>query len=152
MDGRGRLAQSLTGSGPLANPVDRRRTARRAATSRALAPLRVQPAGRFERFVARYARVLEGCKLTRGGGVAASILIILSAIAYGVIRGGHADAVAGAFHDLRDAAGGARLLARGRARPPLVLGRPHAVEPGVERRHAVDAAAALAAVRPRGHG
>jgi cell division protein FtsQ len=105
MDGRGRLAQSLTGPGPVANPGDRRRPPRRATTSRALALLRVQSASRFERFIARYARVLEGCKLTRGGGVAASILIILSAIAYGVIKGGHTDVVAGAFHDLRDVAG-----------------------------------------------
>jgi cell division protein FtsQ len=104
MDGRGRLAQSLNRAGPVLSRTERRRALRR-TPSRALALPR--PAGRLERFVERHARLFEYCKLTRGGGVAASVLLILAAVTYGVIKGGHWDTVASAFCDLRDAAGNA---------------------------------------------
>src|SRR5262245_38146318 len=106
MDGRGRLAQSLNRAGPAASRIERRRALRRSASRGVMLP-RPRPAGRIERFVERHARLFAFCRLTRGGGVAASIVLILAAIAYGVIKGGHEDQVASAFYDLRDAVGNA---------------------------------------------
>jgi cell division protein FtsQ len=104
MDGRGRLAQPLNRAEPAAGPVERRRASRRPG-SRALVPVRPRPVGRLERLVARYAPVLERLRLTRGGGIAASIILIAAAATYGVVKGDHVDTVASALHDLRDAAG-----------------------------------------------
>lgn len=98
MDGGGRLAQSLNRAGPITNLVERRRT---------LVAARPLPFGRFDRLIERCARVFERCRLTRGGGLVASILIILAAISYGVIAGGHGDAVASALREARDTAGNA---------------------------------------------
>src|SRR5271165_1733040 len=100
MDGRGRLAQPVNRAEPAANPVERRRVLRRAG-GRALVPVRVRPVGRIERFVARYAPVLERWRLTRGAGIAASIVLIAAAATYGVVKGDHVDTVASALHDLR---------------------------------------------------
>jgi cell division protein FtsQ len=91
--------------GPAANPVERRRMPRRGDSRALVVVARPQPAGRIERWIGRNAFLFERLKLTRGGGVVASILIILGAIAYGVIKGDHGDLVAGVLRDLRDEAG-----------------------------------------------
>ena len=70
-------------------------------------PVRQAPAGRFERWIARHTPLIERCKLTRGGGIAASAFIIVAAIAYGVIKGGHGEVVATALRDVRDTAANA---------------------------------------------
>ena len=106
MDGRGRLAQPLNRAEPAVNPVERRRTSRR-STSRALVPVRPRPVGRLERFVARYAPLVERLRLTRGGGIAASIMVVAAAATYGVVKGDHVEAVDAALHELRDAVGNA---------------------------------------------
>ena len=106
MDGRGRLAQPLNRAEPAVNPVERRRTSRR-STSRALVPVRPRSLGRLERFVARYAPLVERLRLTRGGGIAASVILVAAAATYGVVKGDHVEAVEAALHDLRDVAGNA---------------------------------------------
>ncbi len=103
MDGRGRVAQSLTGAEPEAIRVEPRR-APVVSTGRALVPVRVRPAsGRLDRWVERQAFLIKYCRLTRGGGVFLSLLIILGAIAYGVVKGDHVDSVVAAWQDTRDA-------------------------------------------------
>src|SRR5271166_1716817 len=102
MDGRGRVAQSLTGAGPEAIRVEPRR-APAVSTSRALVPVRVRSASGLDRWIARQAFLIKYCRLTRGGGVFLSLLIILGAIAYGVVKGDHVDTVVAAWQDTRDA-------------------------------------------------
>jgi len=106
MDGRGRLAQPLNRAEPAVNPAERRRASRR-STSRALVPVRPRSAGCLERFVARYAPLLERLRLTRGAGIAASIILVAAAATYGVVKGDHVEAVEAALHELRDVAGNA---------------------------------------------
>src|SRR5262249_24507074 len=106
MDGRGRLAQSLNRAGLALIPLERRR-APGGVGSRALVPVRSQPGTRLERWIARHTPLLERLKLTRGGGIAASALIILAAITYGIIKGGHDEMVAAALRDVRDTAANA---------------------------------------------
>jgi cell division protein FtsQ len=106
MDGRGRLAQPLNRAEPAVNPAERRRTSRR-PTSRALVPVRPRSVGRLERLVARYAPLVERLRLTRGGGIAASIILVAAAAAYGVVKGDHVEAVEAALHEVRDVAGNA---------------------------------------------
>ena len=106
MDGRGRLAQPLNRAEPAVNPAERRRASRR-STSRALVPVRPRSLGRLERFVARYAPLVERLRLTRGGGIAASVILVAAAATYGVVKGDHVEAVEAALHDLRDVAGNA---------------------------------------------
>src|SRR6516164_9663760 len=100
MDGRGRVAQSLTGAGPEAIPVEPRVTA--GSTSRALVPVRPRPAGRLERWIERHAFLINYCRLTRGGGVFVSILMIVGAIAYGIVKGDHVDEAVAAWRGTRD--------------------------------------------------
>ena len=106
MDGRGRLAQPLNRAEPAVNPAERRRTSRRPA-SRALVPVRPRSVGRLERLVARYAPLVERLRLTRGAGIAASIILVAAAATYGVVKGDHVEAVEAALHELRDVAGNA---------------------------------------------
>jgi cell division protein FtsQ len=106
MDGRGRVAQPLNRAESAVNPAERRRTSRR-PTSRALVPVRPRSVGRLERFVARYAPLVERLRLTRGGGIAASIILVAAAATYGVVKGDHVEAVEAALHELRDVAGNA---------------------------------------------
>ncbi len=107
MDGRGRLAQSLTPAGSSREPsgitidaLPRRRATRRA-----------QPrAGRdsaFERWIERHAAFLTALRFYRGGGLAASLLIVAGSIGYGVVKGGHTGEIASVFKDVRDWAGNA---------------------------------------------
>jgi len=104
MDGRGRLAQPLNRTGILGENVATDR--RRAAHARA-SPGRFAGRDRFAIWFGRRARVLDRFRLTRGGGVAASVLIILASIGYGAIRGNHVDIVATWLGELRDGAANA---------------------------------------------
>ncbi len=100
MDGRGRVAQSLTGAEPEAIRVEPRATA--GSTSRALVPVRVRRAGRLERWIERQAFLFHYCRLTRGGGVFLSVVMITGAIVYGVVKGDHVDEVVTAWESTRD--------------------------------------------------
>ncbi len=100
MDGRGRVAQSLTGAGPEAIRVEPRATA--GSTSRALVPVRARPTGRLERWIERQAFLIKYCRLTRGGGVFLSVLMIVGAVAYGIVKGDHVDEAVAAWQSTRD--------------------------------------------------
>jgi cell division protein FtsQ len=106
MDGRGRLAQPLNPAGSHAEPTGflvralRRQSGRRADA-------RVGRGGRYERLIERYSAILRKLWLTRGGGFAASALIVTASIGYGVIKGGHLDPVVTSFIAMRDAAANA---------------------------------------------
>jgi cell division protein FtsQ len=112
MDGRGRLAQPLNRTGPsparlgiaVATSPNRRVT-RRASSRGGRASTRFAWVGKLERFGARHLRFAARLRLNRGGGVAASILIVAGAVAFGVIRGGHIDPVLEALRDVRDGIG-----------------------------------------------
>jgi cell division protein FtsQ len=103
MDGRGRLAQPLNSAGSHAEPTGfavgalRRQSGRRADA-------RVGRGGRYERLIERHSAILRTLWLTRGGGFAASALIVTASIGYGVIKGGHLDPVVTSFIAMRDAA------------------------------------------------
>jgi cell division protein FtsQ len=112
MDGRGRLAQPLnrtghaperTGSTVATSP--KRRPARRVSSRGGRATARPIWIGKLERSVARNFQFVSRLRLNRGGGVVASTLIVVAAIGYGVIAGGHLDPVAEALRDLRDGIG-----------------------------------------------
>src|ERR1700755_2538879 len=102
MDGRGRVAQSLTGAESEAIRVEPRR-APAVSTSRALVPVRVRPASGLDRWIERHAFLVKYCRLTRGGGVFLSLLLILGAVGYGIVKGDHVDTVVAAWQDTRDA-------------------------------------------------
>jgi cell division protein FtsQ len=103
MDGRGRLAQPLNSAGSLAEPSGfvvealRRHSGRRADA-------RVGRSGRYERLIERYSPLLRKLWLTRGGGFAASALIVIASIGYGVIKGGHLDPLVSSFLTMREMA------------------------------------------------
>ena len=108
MDGRGRLAQPLkvrenSGSAVAASP--KRRTGRRASARGSRLAARVPWVGKVERFIARKRHLIAKLRINRGGGVAASAFIVLAAVSYGVVTGGHIDPVTIASKDVRDARG-----------------------------------------------
>lgn len=107
MDGRGRLAQSLNPAGPDRQPtgitvdaLPRRRVMRRALA-------RAARDSRFERVIERYDAFFTSLKFHRGGGIAATLLIIAASIGYGAVKGGHVAEMTKAFNDARDMAGNA---------------------------------------------
>jgi cell division protein FtsQ len=63
--------------------------------------------GAFARRLNAHADRLERLRPPRGAGVAASALIILASIAFGVVRGDHLPQVVEALHDVRDSAANA---------------------------------------------
>jgi cell division protein FtsQ len=63
--------------------------------------------GALARRLDAHAARIERLRLPRGAGVAASALIILGSITFGVIRGDHVGQVMDALHDLRDSAANA---------------------------------------------
>src|SRR5215475_10673822 len=105
MDGRGRLAQSLTWIARLrARPPN---TGARAFVFENL----MRASQSLARHMLRWAR---GCFLTllrvhvpRGVGVAAAALMILSSIVYGTIEGSHVPTIVSAFKEARDQAANA---------------------------------------------
>ena len=84
MDGRGRLAQSVTRSAPRRRP---------AAASRGL----------MSRSLRRFTLPLGHVRVPRFAGVAAVLLFIGGVAAYGVVRGEHVPAIVAAVKDAADA-------------------------------------------------
>jgi len=107
MDGRGRLAQSLNPAGPAREPIGVTIDAppRRRVMRRALA--RAARDSRFERLIERYNAFFTSLKFHRGGGIAATLLIIAASIGYGAVKGGHTAEITQGFNNLRDMAGNA---------------------------------------------
>ncbi len=109
MDGRGRLAQSLTWIARLrARPPN---TLLRAfviedlmRASRPLARLMLRQARGW--FLRRFLALL-GVHVPRGVGMAAAALLILSSVAYGTVEGGHVPTIVSAFKEARDQAANA---------------------------------------------
>lgn len=62
---------------------------------------------RFERVIERYDAFFTSLKFHRGGGIAATLLIIAASIGYGAVKGGHVAEMTKAFNDARDMAGNA---------------------------------------------
>jgi cell division protein FtsQ len=62
---------------------------------------------RYERVIERHSVLLRKFWLTRGGGFAASALIVLGSIGYGIVKGGHLEPVVATFRTVRDGAANA---------------------------------------------
>jgi len=93
MDGRGRLAQSLTWIARLRPPTGR-------APLPPIDPL--VPPTRMQWLMQRCWTRLLRVRVPRGAGVAAAVLIMLGGLGYGVVKGEHMPAIAAAFADARD--------------------------------------------------
>jgi cell division protein FtsQ len=61
--------------------------------------------GKLERWAVRHGQFWARLRVNRGGGIAASVLILVAAVSFGVIRGGHIDPVNEALKSVRDAVG-----------------------------------------------
>ena len=112
MDGRGRLAQPLNRTGKSREKSSSAvaasttgRIARRASSRGSRFAARVPWLGKIERYVARKRHIIAKLRINRGGGVAASALIVLAAVSYGVVTGGHIDPVTNTIQDVRDGIG-----------------------------------------------
>jgi cell division protein FtsQ len=112
MDGRGRLAQPLNRTGKARNTSSSavaasttRRIARRASPRGSRLAARIPWLGKIERYVARKGHIIAKLRINRGGGVAASAFIVLAAVSYGIIAGGHIDPVTKAVRDVGDGIG-----------------------------------------------
>ena len=66
-----------------------------------------RPAHWAGRLLRRWSLVTSGGRLPRGLGAAASLVPVLTALAYGTVVGDHVPAIIAAFHDARDAAANA---------------------------------------------
>jgi cell division protein FtsQ len=62
---------------------------------------------RYERVIERHSVLLRKFWLTRGGGFAASALIVFGSIGYGIVKGGHLEPVVATFKTVRDSAANA---------------------------------------------
>jgi cell division protein FtsQ len=105
MDGRGRLAQSLTWIAQLrARPPTGGETPRAYARAHFQAPM---PASGFQRLLQRgWFRIIR-VRLPRGAGVAAALALVLGGIGYGVVKGDHVGEVVAFLEDARDQAANA---------------------------------------------
>jgi cell division protein FtsQ len=105
MDGRGRLAQSLTWIAQLrARPPTGGETPRAYARAHFQAPM---PASGFQRLLQRgWFRIIR-VRLPRGAGVAATLALVLGGIGYGVVKGDHVGEVVAFLEDARDQAANA---------------------------------------------
>ncbi|MGZ3409468.1 MAG: cell division protein FtsQ/DivIB [Xanthobacteraceae bacterium] len=61
--------------------------------------------GKVQRWVLRNGQFVTRFRFNRGGGVAASALIVVAALSFGVIRGGHLEPATDALQSVRDAVG-----------------------------------------------
>ena len=103
MDGRGRLAQSLTRLAPWrARP-----SAKPPPAARARGRARVRLPWWLLRPMWRVLRPVLQAQPPRGAGVAAAALILLASLGYGVVRGDHVATIVAALKDLRDSAANA---------------------------------------------
>ncbi len=98
MDDRGRLTQSLK------LKLTRRATpARRSHASASPSSWAASDSGAL-RFARRWISTLIELKVPRGAGASAAALLLLASTCYGVVKGGHASAVAAQVQDICDAA------------------------------------------------
>jgi len=105
MDGRGRLAQSLTWIARLrARPPT---SATRAFISEDLIRAGALLARRLLRAARGFFLVLLRAKVPRGVGTAATAFLMLASIVYGTIKGDHLPAIAAAFNEARHQAANA---------------------------------------------
>jgi cell division protein FtsQ len=95
MDGRGRLAEPVTG-GADARPATGTAPGRRRARLRA-------DHGTKLRLVLRWYRRIIDTRVPNGAGATAAALFVLSAATFGAVRGGHWPAVTAELADMRDA-------------------------------------------------
>jgi cell division protein FtsQ len=105
MDGRGRLAQSLTWIARMLRgrgPVPAARRAAPAVRARAFTMPLLIP-----RFLQRSVAAIIKVRVPRGIGIAATVLIIVGGLVYGTVQGGHVPAVIAGLRDARDAAANA---------------------------------------------
>lgn len=112
MDGRGRLAQPLNRTGKSREKSSSAvvasttgRVGRRASSRGSRFAARVPWLGKIERYVARKRHIIAKLRINRGGGVAASAFIMLAAVSYGIVTGGHIDPVTNTIRDVRDGVG-----------------------------------------------
>lgn len=104
MDGRRRLAQSLTWiAGLRARPP----TLAACAVVTDRLPYSTVPRSRLLRRAQRIFLSLLRVRLPRGAGAAAAALVILASIAYGAVKGDHGPTFIAAFKDVRDQAANA---------------------------------------------
>ena len=101
MDGRGRLAQSLTW---IARPSGQERAASHAYAGMRMRAARSALAGRQLR---RFSTWIFNVRVPSGVGAAASGLFLLATLAYGVVVGDRTSAIIGGLEDARDAAANA---------------------------------------------
>jgi cell division protein FtsQ len=105
MDGRGRIAQSLTWIARLrARPPTGGETPRAYARAPFQAPM---PATGFQRLLQRGWFRLIRVRLPRGAGVAAALALVLGGVGYGVVKGDHVGEVVAFLEDVRDQAANA---------------------------------------------
>jgi cell division protein FtsQ len=105
MDGRGRLAQSLTWIARLrARPPN---TGARAFAFENLMRASQPLARRMLRWARGWFLALLRVHVPRGVGMAAAALMILSSIVYGTVEGGHVPTIVSAFKEARDQAANA---------------------------------------------
>ncbi|HTZ03569.1 MAG TPA: cell division protein FtsQ/DivIB [Xanthobacteraceae bacterium] len=109
MDGGGRLDQSLTRSGLRAGdgfgaPFDEPSLTHVQSHEYGSGAQDYSWPSHHRRLVARFADKIARLPLPRGFGVAATILIIAGALAYGAVRGQHVPAVVGWLKEARDVA------------------------------------------------
>ncbi|HEY6257198.1 MAG TPA: FtsQ-type POTRA domain-containing protein [Xanthobacteraceae bacterium] len=115
MDGRGRLAQSLTWIAPLTSfwrASGRARPSGRAAShaaTHAYAGGSARPAGRsaIRRWLRRSSIWVFNVRVPSGAGLAATGAFLFATLAYGLVIGDRAAVIVGAFRDARDAAANA---------------------------------------------
>jgi cell division protein FtsQ len=100
MDGRGRLAQPLKRLEPT-GPADAAGTAIPRARRAAKRPTRIT------RFMRKWSMRMADLRPPRWAGAAASALLILASMGYGVAKGGHGPMIVGFLSDARDAAANA---------------------------------------------
>src|SRR5262245_1801463 len=105
MDGRGRIAQSLTWIARLrARPPTGGAMPRAYAAAHFQAPM---PASDFQRLLQRCWIRLIRIRLPGGVGIAAAIALVLGSIGYGVVKGDHVGDVVAFLEDARDQAANA---------------------------------------------
>lgn len=103
MDDRGRLAQPLTRTKNPPRRQDRRSPGRRRAHLSSFLPV---PPSYLSQLLRPLRRLLDW-RPPRGAGTTAAFLLVFFAFAFGVVRGGHLETVAGQFKEMRDAAANA---------------------------------------------
>jgi cell division protein FtsQ len=105
MDGRGRLAQSLTWTAPWrARPSGHARAASGAYAGRRLRPAAARSGFRAGRLMRRWSISMFNWRVPSGAGMAASGLFLLATLTYGIVIGDRTPTIVGAFKDSRDAA------------------------------------------------